>query len=342
MNRREFLLASSIAAIAGCGRRPVPFGGSPQAPNTDAQRIREDQEWRALYPRDRGRDWVDPGAARTVPAAPSKLEAAVSELGEQARQAVLLHPRFSEEPAQDGSKLGGTFLWPANEDWPMCADHPSLRLAPLLQLRADEFPEIEFRSGTDLLQVLWCPREHDRCWAKPVLVWRKSFSSKEALTAMPADAGAYPRYVPLPCRLFPERVTDLPDRDQVDALLKRLDDGKARTRELPELADLYGEYFPRGGFKIGGYANWIQGPETPRCRAGHTMELFLTCASEFMNPSQAPVQEAHLYANPARRDMAAMENAANAPRLRSMGDGYQFSFICRQCEQWPIETISQC
>ena len=72
------------------------------------------------------------------------------------------------------------------------------------------------------------------------------------------------------------------------------------------------------------------------------MELLLTCSGEFQTVPQAPVQERHLYADSARRDTAAVENAANAPRLRFAGDGIQFTFICRQCPDWPIETISQC
>jgi hypothetical protein len=351
MNRRQFLLASACAAVAGCGPGPVPFGGSPQAPQNDADRIQDDLAWKASYPRVRNRDWVAPDAERRVPALATDFVSAVPELADFARKAVLLHPRYSDEPSVDGSKLGGVFLWSATEDWPVCPNHPTLRLAPVLQLRADDFPEVEFRAGTDLLQLLWCPREHERCWARPVVFWRKRDAVDESLAVMPADATAYPRYIPHPCRLFSERVTDLPQwdasggaqADPLGLLLGKLDEWNSQTGKFPgqKMQNVYHESFPYGGWKLGGHATWVQGPEVPVCRAGHTMKLLLTCAGEFQTVPQAPVQERRLYADPARRDLAAVENAVNAPRLRFPGDGIQFTFICRQCQDWPIETISQ-
>ena len=64
--------------------------------------------------------------------------------------------------------------------------------------------------------------------------------------------------------------------------------------------------------------------------------------SECMNVLQAPTQEHHLYVHAGRRDLAATENAANAPLVRFIGEGAQFTFICRRCPGWPTETISQC
>ena len=102
------------------------------------------------------------------------------------------------------------------------------------------------------------------------------------------------------------------------------------------------ETAPYRGWKIGGWPNWIQSPQVPVCPGGHEMELLLSCASEYMSVPQAPVQEGHLYADPSQRDRAATENAANAPRIQYTADGVQFTFICRRCPDWPIETISQC
>jgi hypothetical protein len=162
---------------------------------------------------------------------------------------------------------------------------------------------------------------------------------------MPAEPAAYPGYVPLPCRLFPEQVTELPDSDELGPLLGKLDEWNAQTRKFPgkRMEDVYNEFAsPYRGWKIGGWPNWIQKREVPVCGRGHTMELLLSCASEYMSVLQAPVQERHLYANPARRDQAAVENAANAPGIRYISDGVQFTFICRRCPSWPVETVSQC
>jgi hypothetical protein len=162
---------------------------------TDAARIREDLEWRATITRVRDRDWVPPDARRTVPST-FDFTTALPELANKKRTLVLLHPRYSDEPPVDGSKVGGTFLWPKDEPWPVCDVDRALHLVPALQLRAEEFPEVGFPAGKDLLQVLWCPREHARCWAKPFLYWRKRDTVKDPLAEMPKDEAAYPRYVP--------------------------------------------------------------------------------------------------------------------------------------------------
>jgi hypothetical protein len=341
MDRRQFLLASAALA-AGCGRGPIPFGGGPQAPDSDAARIREDLQWQAENARVRSRDWVPPDAKRTVPP-PFDFAAAVPELAARWRTAVLLHPRYSEEPPADGSKVGGTLLWPAAEPWPTCDAHPALRLVPVLQLRADAFPEVGFPPGKDLLQVLWCPREHERCWAKPSLFWRRRDAVDKPLAAMPVDEAAYPRYVPQQCRLFPERVIELPSPHELGPLLEKLDDWNRRERKFPgkQMESVVGEATPYLGWKVGGWPDWVQGPEVPVCECGRPMELLLTYGSEYKNVAQAPTQEHRLYAA-GRKDWAAVENAANAPLVRFIGDGVQFTFVCRRCPGWPAETISQC
>jgi uncharacterized protein (TIGR02996 family) len=71
---------------------------------------------------------LDPGwlaAVRrcTTPAPPVDVAKAVPALADQARTTVRLHPRPGESPS-DASKLGGLFLWPEREPWPVA----SLRL----------------------------------------------------------------------------------------------------------------------------------------------------------------------------------------------------------------------
>jgi hypothetical protein len=167
---------------------------------------------------------------------------------------------------------------------------------------------------------------------------------QDPLAATPADPAAYPRYVPLPCRLFPERVTELPNRHELGPLLQKLDDWNKRVHQFPEkrMEYVYCEVTPYDGWKLGGWPNWIQGPEVPICRCGRPMELLLSFGSEYKNVSQAPVQEHHLYPAAGHRDHAAIEHAANAPLIRFIGDGEQFTFLCRHCPEWPIEIISQC
>ncbi|BCL80942.1 hypothetical protein ccbrp13_34070 [Ktedonobacteria bacterium brp13] len=58
---------------------------------------------------------------RTTPPPPLDITAFFPELAPLARRAVRLHPRRGPEPGPGESKVGGTFLWPANEPWPMCS-----------------------------------------------------------------------------------------------------------------------------------------------------------------------------------------------------------------------------
>jgi hypothetical protein len=56
------------------------------------------------------------------------------------------------------------------------------------QLTAADFPEIAFASGTDLVQILWCPSHHPTWGYAPAfrLVWRDSATVTDPLAAPPA------------------------------------------------------------------------------------------------------------------------------------------------------------
>ena len=66
---------------------------------------------------------VPPTAVRTTPKPPADVLATAPELKGLIKVAARLHPRFSDEPKPDESKLGGRFLWPADEPWPTCDEH---------------------------------------------------------------------------------------------------------------------------------------------------------------------------------------------------------------------------
>jgi hypothetical protein len=146
------------------------------------------------------------------------LEKAMPWIGDYRRDAVRLHPRRADRDLpRNASKMGGVFLWPAEEPWPFCEEvdpvsmprptaedywnsterlmamgsmlgipprapadkEVTMRLfeemaaaargiteqhnaayLPIIQLRRDEFPELPWPAGTDLFQLLWCPRVH--------------------------------------------------------------------------------------------------------------------------------------------------------------------------------------
>ncbi|MEU4301523.1 hypothetical protein [Kitasatospora aureofaciens] len=114
----------------------------------------------------------------TAPApSPAELAAAVPGLAEYLRPATLLNP-YAAQPVPGASGIGGPALWAVGAPWPHCtARHPEdeyliPRSAPvpptvptalitLAHLRAEDAPHLPWPEGTDLLQVLWCPNDHD-------------------------------------------------------------------------------------------------------------------------------------------------------------------------------------
>lgn len=148
----------------------------------------------------------------------------IPELAEYARTTTRLHPHPTEtDPPADQSKFGGMFLWPADEPWPMCMER-NVPFVPVLQLRSDDFPDVEFMSGTDLFQLLWTPyREEATYLPRPVMYWRSASDVTDPLPAAPslADHGIDPAdseisdNIPAICTVHPEKVTEYPDPDRL-------------------------------------------------------------------------------------------------------------------------------
>lgn len=159
------------------------------------------------------------GDSRRTPSVPANVFQLLPELKKKEKVAVRLHPRrVVREPDPDESKLGGQFLWPAGDPWPVCEEHKHPYVT-VLQLRKADVPELKFRRGTDLFQLLWCPHDHDQpwTWVKPKVFWRDSAAIDERSPDVPqqpdfdkADPPCWADLIPVPCMLMPERVSDLP------------------------------------------------------------------------------------------------------------------------------------
>ncbi|MCE9545079.1 MAG: DUF1963 domain-containing protein [Planctomycetia bacterium] len=295
------------------------------------------------------------------------------ELAAKAATSIRLHPRYGEEPAVDASKIGGTFLWPLEEPWPTCSAH-GIPLVTVLQLRAADFPEMPFPSGTDLFQVLWCPREHDdvpECrdkpcpmfWADPQFYWRSRQEITRSRPDNPLPLEAYYEYVPFPCQLLPERVVEYPSvRELPEDFVQRIYEWQARTL-APNGTHAF-EYEPElsvaCGTKIGGYLNWIQDPWIPTCDCGKLMEHLLTIASMEWNGiigRWTPVEEQEILNSSSGTwdewtdetwdewadDRKALQSALWSPTGLMLGDaGHMQLFVCRHCGKWPIVANIEC
>lgn len=330
MKRRDFL-AAAAAVTAGCGRPGVTSGPS----RADADRIAGDRERRERHLRELERFRVPPNAARTTAPPPENVLAVVPELKGLVKIAVRLHPRFSDEPAPDRSKLGGRFWWPAAAPWPVCDEH-RIPLVTALQLVADDAPpNWPFPDGADLFQLLWCPRNHGRDRVKPHVEWRRRATVSEPLAGMPAIDAAFLDYVPVPCRLFPERVAECPNVESLPASVRAKVEAKwGDTERYDRLLSA------ANGTKVGGYPRWQHDPEPvtcPACKWG--MDYLLTVGSEEWDgrdwPRWMPLEERGVRDGTARGEAGFCR--AHGLSFENLAPVHLFA--CRRCGGWPVKLV---
>lgn len=154
--------------------------------------------------------------------------------------------------------------------WPVCEEHPadvageSIGPRPMVsvaQFWAKDFPEIPFPSGTDLLQVYWCPNDHyieypnsDYGGPDAVLRWLDA-STARGVEQIASGAGVRPveeSYLIRPCAIWPERVAEFPDCEELPP------DVQERLAALDEREGLAYQYALSiaMGWKVGGWPSW--------------------------------------------------------------------------------------
>ncbi len=230
-------------------------------------------------------------------------------------------PGFSGVDRRDGTAHGHVSR-PGAEPTPYVA---------VAQLRLADVPSLAPPEGSDLLQVLWCPNDHDLDgggWAPAVtLRWRDTKS-------LPATAGDPPpkpavseaRYLPHPCGLSPEPVTeypwwqDLPAEPGFDVHAWDLEHGGRYHRQLATAP----------GWKVGGWPAWPTTDAVPvlcgRC-GGRMSHLLQVDSGEWGDPQRwRPVEESGL------RPGTAAHTAATEPTGVIVGQcGMYRVFRCRRC-----------
>jgi hypothetical protein len=285
------------------------------------------------------------------------------ELASFKKIAVRLFPRPAHNLSVEESKLGGEIIWPKGETWPYCTTH-DVPYVSLIQLMKVDIPEIGFKQGADIFQILWCPHSHKECDYLPAsrIYWRSSIEIKQDLAEIPdvrvnekfipTDTG---EFIPTPCRFYPERIVEYPPYDELSQDLKE----KLKEWDISEIPGIdkleekwddvpFGpggwfysiELSVAGGTKVGGYPEWIQYPEYPTCTCGKTMEHLLSISSletVWGNPEGRwiPIEEKFL----SESERYALHYGTNL----MFGDGgIVYMFICRSCQEWPIKFIWQC
>lgn len=217
---------------------------------------------------------------RRTPPRPLDVERLFPEVVRFKKEAVRLHPRAGD-PTYRESSVGGPLLWPAREPWPVCDEHGGAPMVAVAQIyRADVPDVVTFPAGCDVLQVLWCPRQHSGGpWVVPLVHWQAADEVRQVLDAPPVPAQRHERYMPRPCVVHPERVTEYPSWDLADTVWDALE-GRFEQVEKETGWDYQSHLSTAPGTKLGGYPGWGQDPQPASCtRCGRPMEHLLTFES---------------------------------------------------------------
>ncbi|WP_126637904.1 hypothetical protein [Embleya hyalina] len=237
------------------------------------------------------------------------------------------------------------------------AGHPPGRepnaMLPVAQLYARDIPALRRPEGTDLLQVLWCPLTHSDGLPAVHLVWR-AVADVEGVTTdppVPADVDHYGSYVPEPCLVHPEAVTEYPAPHELDEDLARRvhawndRDHPAAPQGGPNAGrrdvDYQFDLSVAPGWKVGGWGPWSFSDAWPMvCEAcAAPMDPLLTVASDEWdggNRSWIPAEDRDRPAD------APSYRAASQPTMVSIGRGDHMQiYICSASFDHPIHQNMQ-
>jgi hypothetical protein len=94
-------------------------------------------------------------------------------------------------------------------------------LTPVIQLRKSDVSDIAFPPRTDLLQLFWCPDEAAHDYQPAPQIWGRTAAAVTDPRADDPDLSRFPRtsdwegYIPFECAIYPERVVEYPDADEL-------------------------------------------------------------------------------------------------------------------------------
>ncbi|MGX1542420.1 hypothetical protein [Streptomyces adustus] len=158
---------------------------------------------------------------------------------------------------------------------PPPADCP-VPMLPVAQLYLRDIPLLRPPGQADLLQVLWCPYDHDPDH-KPstALFWRSAAEVVDILATPPEPYEVnHWGYLPEPCVLAPEAITEYPDSLDLSPQMRLMVEDWSRWQAAGAGVDnSYAEY-PREfydvhladapGWKVGGWPPWGRTDPYPR------------------------------------------------------------------------------
>jgi hypothetical protein len=294
--------------------------------------------------------------ALTTPPRPYHLLEDFPELAALSKVAVRLHPRPGSPTAKQSS-IGGPLLWPADEPWPLCCfehaeftvnpcdgrreDEDPVPLVPVAQLFYRDVPGLPFADRFDLLQILWCPRDHVNVRNQPSFCpafqvrWRRADTIADILADPPRPDFTNRDYVPNTCAVQPEAITEYPDiRTLPEPLERALDEWhRAEDEEDDECSTAYSfDTAHAPGWKALGYGMYwgIFDPAPVICECGTEQLPLFTAATGENNgwKSWQPLEE------------AGTDESYEGPVGVAIGRGNALQlFYCPKSETHPCQAV---
>ncbi|MFD5801680.1 hypothetical protein [Streptomyces sp. NPDC127020] len=176
---------------------------------------------------------------------------------------------------------------------PPPADCP-VPMLPVSQLYLRDIPLLRPPGQADLLQILWCPYDHDP-HHKPstALFWRSAAEVVDVLATPPEPYEVnYDGYLPEPCVLAPEAITEYPNSLDLSPQMLRMVEDWSRWQaagvdvDSSEHADCPRDFYDvhladAPGWKVGGWPPWDRTDPNPRYCAVCSVQMvpLLTIAS---------------------------------------------------------------
>lgn len=149
-------------------------------------------------------------------------------------------------------------------------------MLPVAQLYLRDVPLLRPPGQADLLQVLWCPYDHEPDWKPATAVfWRSAASVVDVLDTPPQPYEANCRgYVPEPCLLAPEAITEYPNSLDLSPEMRLAVGDWSRWQAAgvdvdSSYADYPSEFYDgyladAPGWKVGGWPPWGRTDPIPR------------------------------------------------------------------------------
>lgn len=123
---------------------------------------------------------------------------------------------------------------------------PPAPLVPIAQLYRRDVPGFIGPDDADLLQVLWCPMDHEGDHPIARVRWRRAAEIGPLLEEVPEPELLFGGYLPVPCVVQPEQVTELQNWLMLPERLRE------RIGDQTPYQDLTGT----PGWRVGGFVGW--------------------------------------------------------------------------------------